>query len=287
MLVSFYQFLTGMNESGVHVISSQLTEHLHYPGCRPDENIFLALANRKIIGICELAPEAAIGRVLLNIIVHPEYRRNGVGSELLTKALLRGREIGLYVTHANISESNVAGKSFLEAHGFKRIRQYSELHLNIRDRKIEAPDPHPFRLKSLKKGQEYLLTMMQNEFFKGSWGFNPNSVEKVRYEILTCGGTHNDILVTFDGNRPVGYCWTKTDVQRAKKGRIHMIGVNPAYRGGGLGKATLQAGLCRLKHQGVHAVELTTDSSNTPAVRLYRSMGFKVRDTLPWYERKR
>ena len=64
-----------------------------------------------------------------------------------------------------------------------------------------------------------------------------------------------------------------------------MIGVNPKYRGEGLGKITLTAGLCRLKDHGVHIAELTTDSKNTAAKKLYDSMGFKRHCILLWYEK--
>jgi mycothiol synthase len=286
----FHKNALGDEEAGLHVLSRRLTEHLDHPACRPGENIFVALENEKIAGICKLTPEFKIGRLLVDIRVHPEFSRIGVGSDLLAAALARGRELGVYMLHANVTDSDRVAKSFLKKHVFKTVRRYYELHLDLQKNQIGPCDPAPFTTVPLQAGQEHRLTMMQNYFFKESWGFNPNTVEEVRHEIGICGCSHEDIILTFDGRQPVGYCWTRVDrdknaLREKKTGRIHMIGVNPKYRGGGLGKITLTAGLCRLKDQGLHIAELTTDSRNTAAKKLYESMGFKRHRVLLWYEK--
>lgn len=286
----FYKDSPEGQENSLHVLAKRLAENLNRPACRPDKNFFIAMENERIIGTCELTPELKIGRILLNIRVHPEFRRMGIGSDLLAAALLRGRELGADMIHTNIADSNGAAKAFLTKHGFKIVRRYYELHLDIRNTEIDYHDPNPFTIRSLQKGQEHRLTMMQNYFFKGSWGFNPNTVEEICHEIEARDCSHEDIILTYDGEQPVGYCWTRTDreanaFRHKKTGRIHMIGVNPKYRGGGLGKITLAAGLCRLKNNGVHVVELTTDSKNTAAKKLYDSMGFKRCGILLWYEK--
>ena len=53
-----------------------------------------------------------------------------------------------------------------------------------------------------------------------------------------------------------------------------MVGVTPAAQGMGLGKALTVAGIKHLQDHGLHAVMLYTDADNTPAVSLYRRLGF-------------
>jgi len=65
-----------------------------------------------------------------------------------------------------------------------------------------------------------------------------------------------------------------------------MIGTDPAYRGKGLGKKVLLAGLSYLKSQGIETVSLSVDSENRVAYELYRSMGFEERGSTLWYEKR-
>ena len=64
-----------------------------------------------------------------------------------------------------------------------------------------------------------------------------------------------------------------------------MLGVAPDYRGRGIGKRALLAGLSYLKRKGVQIAEVTVDSKNQSARALYRAVGFKVRASSLWYEK--
>ena len=70
-----------------------------------------------------------------------------------------------------------------------------------------------------------------------------------------------------------------------KKGRIFMIGTDPDYRGRGVGRRVLLAGLAHLKNRGMQVTELTVDSENEAARVLYQSVGFEVRTSSLWYEK--
>jgi mycothiol synthase len=52
------------------------------------------------------------------------------------------------------------------------------------------------------------------------------------------------------------------------------VGVDPDQRGLGLGRALTLVGLRYLRSQGLFQVMLYVDESNTPAIRLYQSLGF-------------
>jgi mycothiol synthase len=65
-----------------------------------------------------------------------------------------------------------------------------------------------------------------------------------------------------------------------------MLGVDPDYRGSGLGRKLLLAGLSYLKRKGLQIAELTVDSENKVACALYKSMGFKPWTSSLWYEKR-
>jgi len=64
-----------------------------------------------------------------------------------------------------------------------------------------------------------------------------------------------------------------------------MLGVDPDYRGRGIGRIALLAGLSHLKNKGVQVVELTVDSENEVACALYHSVGFQTLTSSLWYEK--
>jgi mycothiol synthase len=64
-----------------------------------------------------------------------------------------------------------------------------------------------------------------------------------------------------------------------------MIGVDPAYRGKGIGRELMMAGLARLENRGLKVAELTVDSENKTARALYESLGFKLQSSTLWYEK--
>jgi len=54
------------------------------------------------------------------------------------------------------------------------------------------------------------------------------------------------------------------------------VGTRPAYRRQGLARAALLEGLRRMKARGMERVCLSTRDTNTPARRLYESIGFRT-----------
>lgn len=54
------------------------------------------------------------------------------------------------------------------------------------------------------------------------------------------------------------------------------IGVVASYRGRGIGKALINEALRRAREEGLERIELTVFEKNTPAIALYKAMGFVV-----------
>ncbi len=267
-----------------------LSESLHRPNYSPERDLFIVETAGNMVGYTEVAPELGIRRVILNCFVHPDHRRRGLATKLLGYALQRARELGTGVAHVNIARDNIAAQKALSRLGFRLVRRFLQLRVNMAEVRWQDIDQTALPCRQLERGEEDKLTRIQNRAFTGTWGYNPNTVAEITYRTNLVNCSPGDVILACDGDKPVGYCWTRIDCEPEDrsgegKGHIYMLGVEPDYRQKGIGKRVLLAGLSYLKSRGRQVVELTVDSRNRAACALYRSVGFKVRTHSLWYEK--
>ena len=80
---------------------------------------------------------------------------------------------------------------------------------------------------------------------------------------------------------PEGYCGTVQGVMdRGPIGAIQNLGVVPAYRGQGLGRALVRQALEGFYQAGLRQAYLEVTAENSSAVQLYRGIGFRRSKTL-------
>ena len=87
-------------------------------------------------------------------------------------------------------------------------------------------------------------------------------------------------LLHEEDGRLAGFCWTKVHRSATPPlGEIYVIGVDPDWHRRGLGRTLVLAGLDHLARQGLTVGMLYVDGTNTPARKLYESMGFTIDHT--------
>lgn len=272
-------------------VPHNLIEVIGQPNHNPEKNLFVAEAGGEILGYVDLTPEPEIGRVVLSFLIHPKHGKKGQAEALLERAGNRARDLGVERIQANVSPDNVHAKRLLTKIGFHFIRFFLELSIDLPEIHVSGLNAAESFCRPLKKGEEDELLRLQNRSFAGTWGYNPNTIEDILFHLGFPDRSPEDIIIAGEGDRPIGYCWTlakagEKRTETAGKGRIYMLGVDPDYRGKGMGKQVLLAGLSSLKGKGVKVVELTVDSGNLAARALYRSVGFEVQSSSLWYERE-
>jgi len=274
---------------GVFDSPEALNESLHRPNYSPERDLFIVETTDGIVGYVDIAPERQIGRVVLGCYIRPDHRRRGLARKLLGHATHRARELGVELAHVNIDQGNVSARSVLSRLDFNFVRRFLQLKLEMAGIDGLEVDQATLSCRHFQRGEEDKLTQIQNCSFTGTWGFNPNTVEEVSYYANLSRCSPEDVVFACDGDKVIGYCWTRTIYKAGVnegKGQIFMLGVDPDYRGRGVGKAVLFAGLLYLKGKGFQVAELTVDSENPAAYTLYRSVGFEVLDSTLWYEKK-
>ncbi|GAB3850755.1 mycothiol synthase [Nesterenkonia populi] len=87
------------------------------------------------------------------------------------------------------------------------------------------------------------------------------------------------LLLAWEEGSLLGFHWTKIPLQDGKPGpvgEVYAVGVAPQAQGRGLGRQLTLAGIRHMASQGLGEIILYVDAANTPAVELYRKLGFEV-----------
>ena len=112
---------------------------------------------------------------------------------------------------------------------------------------------------------------------------NPWSDDTFRGEIQNTPISFPLVVIRRPGDEVVAYIvfWhIRTDVQ------VNNLAVHPGYRGLGLAEALMRFAIAKVREAGAALMTLEVRSSNTPAVTLYRKLGFDVLGTRKNYYTK-
>ena len=256
---------------------------LGQPGLVPLETCLVLEQDGQIKGLALVYREFPISRSVIEVIIAPELAGGPDELEILRRAVSLVKAEHLSVADVCVMPGTERGK-LLEQLGFSPVRTYLDMLWN-QDQLPDVSLPSGYSVRSFQNGDTALLTKVQNAAFIGSWGFCPNTEEQIEYRTGMPNTSKEGILFLFEGDRPAGYCWTViVPSDNGPRGIIGMIGVVPEYRGKGVSRHVLHAGMQYLRSIGMAEVGLEVDGNNDPAVRLYTSMGFKKMGERHWFE---
>ena len=257
---------------------------LGQPGLTPEQNCLLLEIDGRIKGLALVFREFPISRSVIEVMTTPELSGGPEELELLQKTAAIAEAEHLKVIHVCVMPDSKRSK-LLEKLGFTRVRTYLDM-LWDQDTLPEMGFLESYSVRSFKAGDTALLTKLQNDSFTGSWGFCPNTEDQIEYRTHMPNTSRAGIVFLFEGERPVGYCWTVlVPTDNGIRGIIGMIGVVPDFQGKGVSRHVLHAGMRHLHSIGIKEVGLEVDGNNGPAVRLYTSTGFKKIGERHWFER--
>lgn len=282
-LLEFVESLQSWGPQSRELGLSTFQQSLGVPGLSPEDNCFLLEEEGRVRGFSIIFPELAIGRSVLEIGVAPDLEGSPQELELVRRSVDRARHIGAKVAHVCVS-GNPSKAKMLEDEGFSHVRLYWDMVWS-QDSLPDQEIPSGFSVRSYQPEDASILTEAQNSAFEGSWGFCPNTVDQIEYRSQMANTSNQGILILNDGDKTAGYCWTcLSPLDGNIRGVIGMIGVVPDYRGQGISRTILLASMEYLRSLNVADIGLQVDGSNTPATRLYTSVGFEKVGELQWFE---
>jgi mycothiol synthase len=270
---------------GVRPLNEHVMLHLRYGGDDEARSVLLYEGGR-LAGYAHIDPTDAVAGPSGELVIHPEFRRRGLGRRLLDAVLDEaGGRLRLWAHGGHPGAERLAASA-----GFERVRSLWQMR-----RGMDAPFPDPvlpegIRLDTFRPGrdEEAWLAVNARAFAdhpeQGAW-----TLEDVKRREQESWFDPAGFFLAWRGERLAGFHWTKVhgDGEHAHDpiGEVYVVGVDPSEQGTGLGRALVLAGLRHLRDRGLAQVMLYVDEANTPAIRLYESLGFTRWDTDVMYRR--
>jgi len=212
----------------------------------------------------------------VEVVVRPDHRspKQGVGIELLSTALSEAGRLGGGHVHLWVAKPTADSDAMAEKCGLARGRDLYQMR-----RSLPIPDAHPrVKTRPFRPGEDESAWLeVNNRAFashpeQGDWTLD-TILEREAEPWFDPEG----FLVHERDGRLAGSCWTKVHNETdPPMGEIYVISVDPDFKGVGLGKALVLAGLDHLGSQGLRIGMLYVDAANETAVSLYRDLGFEI-----------
>ena len=274
-------------EDGVSPLSEHVMLHLRYGGDPRARNVLLWHDGR-LAGYGHLDPTDPVEGPAGEMVIDPAARRRGLGLELGQALAAEAGGEGLRLwAHGDLP----AATRLAAAAGFVRSRALWQMRRSLQTRidKPELADGISVRTFRLGEDEDAWVALNHRAFSRhpeqGAW-----TREDLDLREREPWFDPDGFFLAERAGQLVGFHWTKIhgghDTNGDADGHAHeaigevyVVGVDPAERGSGLGRALTLVGLGYLRGRGLAQVMLYVDETNTPAIGLYESLGFTHWDT--------
>jgi mycothiol synthase len=155
---------------------------------------------------------------------------------------------------------------------------------------LDATAVPDITIRALAPGEEGRLVHALNHAWADTWNFRPLTRRALERDLT---GQRGGFLIAVDGGgRIAGTVHAQFDAagqnpDGAPYAWIANLTVAPEWRGRGLGRTLLSAGISVLHSSGARSITLGVDSGAAAPITLYRSAGFAEIDRLELWERAR
>jgi mycothiol synthase len=212
--------------------------------------------------------------------VRPSARGRGLGGRLVDLLEERIREEGAPRIHNNTLAADSAATELLESRGYADVRRFWEMGIDFDGEVPEQAVP----VATFREDDARATHAALEEAFAEHWGHEPETFEEW-WERQRGRATFDPSawFVIHDGDEIAAV--SRNDIFEAR-GHVGTLGVRPAWRGRGYGRALLLHSFREFQRRGLPRATLGVDAANaTGATQLYETVGMRVEMELIVWEK--
>ncbi len=279
--------IEAMDHDGEETSEEFLHSMKDWPNFDPQHNVWVAELDGNFVGYGQVLPRTGSPSTIY-VVVHPNQRRQRLGSQLLALARSRLDASEHYKTiliYAN--GHNAASIAFLKHHGFEIAGTSGVMFAPVTDLP-RAKIPAGFSLRRyLDLGDPQILVQALNECYKDQVGHHQNVASADRYlEYYGEDGIH---LLFDDHDKLIGICAAKPEGKTDERGTSDLLdapGLIKELRHRGYQRFLTLAVMNWLRTKATRPVTLEYWGDDEKAIAIYSGLGFEMISELLTYQKE-
>jgi mycothiol synthase len=238
--------------------------------------LLLAEHEGRVFGSAVAGPSSFGGKAFIAVRVLPEFRRRGIGRELMAACAAHARSLGRDGVNAFVYADEPHSIAFAESFGLVEVDYQLE---QVRAIGEEPPSATPsgIELRALGGERSELLQRVWDAVAQEAYADLPvpGEVTYNRDVFLREEGTRPDgSFVAFDGDELVGYAGLTAHANGHALAEHGLTAVRRDHRRRGIARAIKLAQLDWAGHNGVVELRTWTQKGNEAMQTLNRSLGY-------------
>jgi mycothiol synthase len=210
--------------------------------------------------------------------VRPSAWRRGLGSRLVELIEERLGDEGAKRLHSWTVAGDVRADELFSGRGYREVRRFWEMAIEL---ETDLAEPS-VRVETFAEDEATAFHAALEESFAEHWEHEPESFEEWWTRQRNRANFDPSLwFVIHDGSELGGVVRNEA---RPPAGYVGGLGVRPAWRGRGYGRALLLRSFREFRNRGMTGATLGVDAANsTGATKLYESVGMHVeQETVVW-----
>ena len=294
-LVELLTHIEQVDHAGEDTSEETLRAQLTLPGHDPKQDRWVVLSNNngQMIGYGSVWKVSENNHADIYVAVHPDWRRQGMGSELLQRIVTRAQIHHPQDILVSADAQNQAVKDFLYKRAFVPIAAYTAMQLASTVDLLQAALPTGFTLRKYNPTQDFsLLLDMYNRAFQGLWGHWQHVTTENLREFLEEMNPDGIFLLFAQTGEVVGTCRGEISESLSKQrgtrtGYLEAPGVVPEHRTKNLYVPQLLHAAHWVREQEPNVlIEMQSWGDDPQVLAQYQQVGFAITHQQDIYRRQ-
>ncbi|MED2184402.1 GNAT family N-acetyltransferase [Bacillus wiedmannii] len=248
--------------------------HINFLTARNNEEVydFLFYDNTQLIGALSMYDFERPTKLELIGFVHPNYRKQHIGTTLLQTAMkeirIRAADEALLIMNGD----SASGKEF--AKHMKLPYLYSEYSMEFKAKEVQKTPKNTIQFPLASS--ESLLDLIEIS----SKAFGDSAKNTATWLQKMMNSPSHQVYCALIDEKVIG---TITVSEQDQSTTLSGFAVHPSYQGKGYGKDILSYMVHTLITKGISTIELDVETKNNHALKLYTQCGFEMKKKHDYY----